>query len=287
MNETDRSDRRPTPDPAEQGAFFPSPYSLGQFTSPRSDLDGADYPDPYDGPLKVLMIGADERYVPTDNGKLFSSGNHPVETLLPMYHLDKAGFGFDVATLSGNPVKFEYWAMPSEDEAVAALFERYRERFRRPHRLADVVARGLDDAGYAAVFIPGGHGALVGLPHSAEVKQVLEWAAANEKFVISLCHGPAAFLSVGEHSDLYRGYEICAFPDALDAQTPEIGYMPGRLTWKFGEKLQALGMRIRNGDAISGATHRDRTLLTGDSPLAGNALGKLAAGTLLEALGDR
>lgn len=52
------------------------------------------------------MLCTDERYLQMDNGSFFSTGNHPVETLLPMYHLDKAGFSFDIATLSGNPVKF-------------------------------------------------------------------------------------------------------------------------------------------------------------------------------------
>lgn len=127
---------------------------------------------------------------------------------------------------------------------------------------------------------PGGHGALIGIPESRDVGAVLEWAAANDRFVITLCHGPAAFLAVGD-SDIYRGYKICAFPDALDATTPDIGYMPGHLTWKFGERLKALGFEIVN-DGISGAVHRDRKLITGDSPLAGNALGRLAAETLLK-----
>ena len=283
MTDAQSQDKRPQPDPAEDNAFFPSAYSLSQFTRPKSDLSGADYPAPYKGGKKILMIGADERYLLTDNGSFFSTGNHPVETLLPMYHLDKAGFAFDVATVSGYPVKFEFWAMPSQDEEVKGFFGKYRAQFKEPLKLADLVAKGLDD--YAAVFIPGGHGALIGLPESADVKAVLEWAAAEDRFVISLCHGPAAFLAVGD-SDIYRGYKICAFPDALDAQTPDIGYMPGHLTWKFGEKLQKLGFEIINKD-ISGAVHQDRKLLTGDSPLAGNALGKLAAEALLKALGQR
>jgi len=272
------NDKRPTPDPAEDNAYFPSPYSLSQFTAPKSNLSGADYPDSYKGKKKVLMIGADERYLLTDNGTFFSTGNHPVETLLPMYHLDKAGFAFDVVTLSGNPVKFELWAMPSEDEEVKGLFAKYRAQFKQPLKLSEVIEKGLDN--YAAIFIPGGHGALIGLPESEDVRAVLEWAAAKDRFVVSLCHGPAAFLAVGD-SDIYRGSKICAFPDALDAETPEIGYMPGHLTWKFGEKLKALGFEILNKD-ISGAVHRDRKLLTGDSPLAGNALGRLAADTLLK-----
>lgn len=280
-------DKRPTPDVAEDNAFFPSPYSLSQFTAPKSNLSGADYPNPYKGGRwKILMIGADERYLLTDNGTMFSTGNHPVETLLPMYHLDKAGFAFDVATLSGNPVKFELWAMPSEDAEVKGLFAKYRDQFKKPAKLSDVIEEKLgDNSDYIGVFIPGGHGALIGLPESDDVKAVLEWAAARDKFMISLCHGPAAFLAAGMGTTkdryIYNGYKICAFPDDLDAKTPDMGYMPGHLTWKFGEKLKALGFEIVNKD-ISGATHQDRKMLTGDSPLAGNALGKLAAEALLK-----
>lgn len=269
----------PQPDSAERNAFFPSLYSLSQFTSSKSDLSGAEYPNPYKGNKKVLLIGADERYLQTDNGKLFSTGNHPVETLLPMYHIDKAGFVFDVATLSGNSVKFEYWAMPAEDKEVESFFKKYSGQFQKPLKLSDVISKGLEE--YAAVFIPGGHGALIGgMPESKDIKAVLEWAAKADKFVISLCHGPAAFLSVGSSSTIYKGYKICAFPDAMDAITPDIGYMPGHLTWKFGEKLKELGFEILNSD-VTGAVHQDRKLITGDSPLAANALGKLAATAML------
>lgn len=279
-------DKRPTPDPAEDNAFFPSSYSLSQFTAPKSDLSGADYPSPYPGGRwKVLVVGADERYLMTDNGTMFSTGNHPVETLLPMYHLDKAGFAFDIATLSGNPVKFEFWAMPSEDEEVKGLFSKYRDQFKQPLKLADVVKDALgEDSDYIGVFIPGGHGALIGLPESDDMKAVLEWALANDKFIISLCHGPAAFLAA-KGGPSFSGYKICAFPDALDAQTPDMGYMPGHLTWKFGEQLTSMGFEIVN-DNISGETCQDRKMLTGDSPLAGNALGKLAAKALLDAVGN-
>ena len=119
----------------------------------------------------------------------------------------------------------------------------------------------------------------------SDAKAALEWAQANDKFVISLCHGPAAFLAVGADSDLFRGYKICAFPDTLDAKTPDIGYMPGHLTWKFGEELKKLGFEIVNTD-ISGQVQKDRKMLTGDSPLAGNALGQLAAAELLAATAE-
>lgn len=278
--------KQPTPDPAERNAFFPSPYSLSQFTSPKSNLSDAVYPEAYrGGRWKVLLIAADRRYLLTANGTFFSTGNHPVETLLPMYHLDQAGFEFDVATLSGNPAKFEWWAFPSEDGEIKALFDKYEHKFRQPLKLADVVKTLDKDSNYLAIFIPGGHGALMGLPFSGDVKATLKWAMQSDKYIITLCHGPAALLAAGvdepNGGDLFRGYRICAFPDSMDKQTPDIGYMPGHLTWFFGERLAGMGVEIVN-KGIDGSTLQDRKLLTGDSPLAGNNLGKLAARVLLD-----
>jgi molecular chaperone Hsp31 and glyoxalase 3 len=53
------------------------------------------------------MIATDERYIQMQNGKFFSTRNHPVEMLLLMFHLDNAGIEIDVVTLSGNPAKLE------------------------------------------------------------------------------------------------------------------------------------------------------------------------------------
>ncbi len=76
---TVQKSKNPQVDIAEDNAFFPSEYSLSQYTSPVSDLDGVDYPKPYRGKHKILVIAADERYLPTDNGKVFSTGNHPIK----------------------------------------------------------------------------------------------------------------------------------------------------------------------------------------------------------------
>lgn len=281
--------KQPQPDEAEFNAFFPSPFSLKEFTSPKSNLEGADYPQPYRGTRRILVIGADERYLKMENGALFSTGNHPVETLLPMYHLHKAGFEFDIATVSGNPVKFEFWAMPKEDEAITGLHKAYLDRFQSPLKLSDVVSGLGPDSRYAAVFIPGGHGPLAGLPFSADVAKAIRWAFAADRHIISICHGPAAFLACAPDGDArdfpFRGYAITAFPDANDRMTPDIGYMPGQLTWHFGEKLKALGVTILNTKPDD-STHKDRKVLTGASPFAANALGKLAAKTLLAEVAD-
>ncbi len=72
-----------------------------------------------------------QRYLPTDNGKLFWTGNHPIETLLPLYHLHAAGFEFEVATISGL-MTVKIWAMPHKDEKVMPFFEQHKSLFRNP-----------------------------------------------------------------------------------------------------------------------------------------------------------
>ncbi|OZN49655.1 glyoxalase III HchA [Gallibacterium anatis] len=280
--------KKPVADRAEHNAFFPSDYSLTQYTSKVTDFDGFKFNKSYSGGKhKVLMIATDERYIEMKNGKLFSTGNHPVEMLLPMLHMHHAGFEIDVATLSGNPVKLEIWAMPEEDKAVMDLYNQYLPKLVNPKKLADILPEVLsENSPYIAVFIPGGHGVLAGIPHSKEVKSVLNWALNQDKHIITLCHGPASLLaaSVDEKAEDYpfKGYEICVFPDALDeGANQDIGYMPGKLQWLVAENLEKLGVKVLN-KGISGQVHKDRKLLTGDSPLASNALGILAAEELLK-----
>ncbi|WP_232462231.1 type 1 glutamine amidotransferase family protein [Neisseria chenwenguii] len=117
--------------------------------------------------------------------------------------------------------------MPQEDEAVLNIFQTYLPKLQKPHKLADILPQVLaEDSPCTAVLIPGGHGALNAIPESREVAQVLEWAVANRRCIITLCHGHAA----QEGSFPFAGYRLCVFPDALDeGANIDIGYMPGRL----------------------------------------------------------
>ncbi len=285
---SDGASREPRPDEAEENAFFPSAYSLTQYVPPRTDFDGVEHRGAYtEGRWKILAIATEERYVLCKNGKMFSTGNHPVETLLPLVHLMESGFEVDVATVAGYPAKLEWWAMPAEDEAVRQAYETLKPKLKQPKKLSDVVADELgEDSDYLAVFIPGGHGALVGLPDADAVAQTLDWVLDHDRYIVTLCHGPAALLAVGRdgRQSPFAGYSMCVFPDALDeGANVDMGYIPGHLQWLLAESLQAQGITVLNDD-MTGRVHQDRKLLSGDSPLAANNLGLLAADVLVKAV---
>jgi len=274
------------PTATEDGAFSPSTLALKLATSSTTDFDNTIYENPYTGNKKVLMICTEVRNMTMANGKKFSTGNHPVEMLLPALHLKNAGFDVDVVTPTGKPVAIEMWAMPEDDKDVKAIYSEFKQRLETPGSLADFVKNAMNNSSdYAAIFIPGGHGAMLGLPENKDLNKLINWAYHNDLYTLAICHGPAALLAANLDGNkdefIYKGYKIAAFPDAVDAQGPIIGYTPGDMPWIYGERLNKLGVTIINQEADN-TVYIDRKLITGASPLAANDFGKLAATELLK-----
>jgi len=269
----------------EDGSYSPSKVALKLAVPPKTDYTKDSY-EKYKGDKnKILVIFTEQKDMTMKNSKKFSTGNHPVEAILPMLHLKEAGFEFTIATPTGKPVVFEMWAMPSQDKDVLDFYNEYKSKFEKPLSVSDFVTNSLDDETYSAIFVPGGHGAMLGIPEDRNVGKALRWAHEEELYTITLCHGPGSLLSTSLDANefIYKGYKMAVFPDSVDKQTPIIGYIPGQMPWMLGRKLTDLGVTIINKKSDD-STCVDRKLITGASPLAANELGKLAAKTLLNNL---
>ncbi len=268
------------------GSYSPSKLALKLGTVAKTDFENISYTKYQGAKSKILVIFTEQKNMKMQNGKLFSTGNHPVEALVPMMHLKNAGYDFEIATPTGKPVVFEMWAFPEKDEQVKAIFNELKASFEKPLKLADFIDSSFTDtASYAAVFVPGGHGSMLGIPEDKNVGEILNWAHQNDLFTISLCHGPGSFLATTlcNQKFIYEGYNMCVFPDSVDKQTPMIGYLPGHMPWGLSEKMKSLGVNLMNSKSDK-TVCLDRRLITGASPLASNELGKLAAETLLKEL---
>ena len=270
----------------DDGSYSPSSLALSLGTVSKTDFEDMKYTKYQGKKSKILVIFTEQKNLEMKNGKLFSTGNHPIEALVPMLHLKNAGFDFEIVTPTGKPVVFEMWAFPNEDENVKAIYKEYKSNFEQPKKLTDFISNSFArDSSFAAVFVPGGHGAMIGIPEDRNVAKVLTWAHENDLFTITLCHGPGALLSttLDNHKFLYDGYKMAVFPDAVDEMTPMIGYLPGHMKNGVSERLKNLGATIVNTESDK-TVCVDRKLITGASPLASNELGKLAANTLLKEL---
>ena len=280
------------------GIYTPSPSSLKLAAPSKTNYDNTKYDTPYTGDKKILMVCTEEQYMTMENGKKFDTGNHPVEMMVPLLHFKQAGFKVDVFTPTGKSVKVEQWAMPDNDDNVKKIYAEYESTLNNPKSIADFVKNDMANSNdYAAIFIPGGHGAMLGLPEDKNLGELLRWGHGKDLFTLAICHGPAALLAANLESPdssnqddnakrdfIFKGYKMVAFPTGMDKQMPKLGYLPGTMPWYFGEKLEDLGVTISNKLA-SGQTHQDRKLISGDGPLAANEFGKISAKALLKELG--
>ena len=118
------------------GSYSPSKLALKMGVAAKTDFENISY-DKYKGEKnKILVICTEEKNLKMKNGKLFSTGNHPVESLLPMLHLRNAGFEFEIATPTGKPAIFEMWAFPQEDEHVKGIYNDHKSNFEKPISLS-------------------------------------------------------------------------------------------------------------------------------------------------------
>lgn len=212
--------------------------------------------------------------------RFFSTGNQPVELLLPLLHLDAAGFEVDIATTSGGPVKFEVWAFPTEDDAIKRIYEKYAEKLRSPLSLETVWGNGFTkETPYLGVFVPGGHGVLNDVPFSRTVGNLLRWTNDYQRYIITLSHGPACLLAadVGKPESakyIFQGYKVVCFPDSLDkGPILMLATSPARCLGSSASKSRSWA--LRSSTMASRARFIVIDTLTGDSPLASNILASL------------
>lgn len=265
-----------------EGTYDPSPFTRLLGTHSSTKYEKQSYAETYSGDKPILVCCTDEGKMKMQNGKTFNTGNHPIEMLLPMMHMRDAGFSFDIATENGNSVVLEMWAYPNKDDNVKEFHESIRAMMESPKRLSDI--QNLD--GYAAIFIPGGHGAMLNLPQSVSLGKLLNIAHERSLPTVTLCHGPSVYLSTcldgtGQSECAYKGYKTMCFTDKTDAFTPTVGYLPGPMPWKVQEAIEAKGVIVVNQSETGAVTH-DRELITGDSPDAANNLGMYAAPMLVK-----
>jgi len=202
----------------------------------------------YTGNKKVLVLCTEERYFKMTNGKSFSTGNNVQETMVPLMHLMNGGFDFDVVTPTGKSAILEEWSVPVNDQAVIKFRSENQAKFDKPHSLKKLVESNALNEGsdYIAVFLPGGHGSMVGLPNDENVGTLLRWVKESDRFLVAVYHGPAAMIAkaIKGQPNPYKGYKMVAFPDKFDKQSPSLGYLPGQLPWFQCEALAKDGITV-------------------------------------------
>eukprot|EP00164_Ancoracysta_twista_P005597 GFYU01007675.1.p1 GENE.GFYU01007675.1~~GFYU01007675.1.p1 ORF type:complete len:283 (+),score=72.19 GFYU01007675.1:101-949(+) len=267
--------------PLDDGSYDPS--CCIQVCLPKAtgcdNFRSSELPDRSSNKGRVLVIGSSESKLKLRNGKVMNTGHNVTETLVPILHLDAAGYEMDFATPSGKALALEDWSWLGPQKSgyeplLRDLYARLEGSMNLPMSTADALQKLRKD-GYAAVFFPGGHGTMIEMhnpPDNGATSSILGYLHENQIPTVTICHGPNVLRCAP--NDQYRGYEITAFPDSGDKQSPSVGYMPGHMVEYLGEELAKQGVTVVNTKADK-SCHVHKELISGASPAAAFELGKL------------
>jgi putative intracellular protease/amidase len=236
---------------------------------------------------RILTVVTNASTLTLTDGTKHPSGFWAEEFAVPYQMYRKAGYEVEIATLGGivptvdesslNPEMMK-WVRPTQSRADdAALAKEFRATIEDTPGLKapkDIGALTKDDlAGYAGVYISGGHGCMEDMPASPAMTRFLLRLLALDKPIGSVCHGPTAFLSPRDASGQspFQGYDMTCFSHVEEFATP----INGRLPLVLEIELKRLGIHYSKGP-YPWASHvvRDRNLVTGQNPYSSEAVGR-------------
>ena len=108
------------------GTYEPSSTAIALAVPPKSGYTEPAFEQAHRfGRPRSLRACTDDGKLTMANGRVFSSGNHPVEVLLPLRDFEAAGFAIEFATASGEPAVLEEWdTCPAADAEFTAFLEK-------------------------------------------------------------------------------------------------------------------------------------------------------------------
>jgi putative intracellular protease/amidase len=239
-------------------------------------------------PKKILIVLSDASSFPLYNtgsdGKTVSqpSGYFLMELAKPLQKFLDAGHEVTFASPEGkeptpDPNSVSLLAFAGnvyERRRELDLIERMKREngFSAPRKFSSISDDEVKN--FAGVFIPGGHAPLTDLGDNADLGRILSHFHSASKPTAALCHGPWAFLSTKYGPDkqfAYKGYKMTSWSDAEEKMMETI--FRGEIT-KVEGTLREEGADMQEGVAKSlGYITVDRELVTGDNPMAANAIG--------------
>lgn len=234
---------------------------------------------------KVLILMTKSKTLGLLDGKQHPSGFWAEEFVVPYERLVKEGYDVDVATIGGEPPTPDAGSLspatvgytrpkgsPDHDEENVRHYRSVIESLaalRRPLNVADLGAQAL--AGYAGVYISGGHGAMEDMPHDPDMTRVVRTVLHMGVPLAAVCHGHSALLPLRDSRGRWplEGYRMTAFSHEEELVTD----MAGQLPFVLQVELERLGARYEKAAELwDSHVVVDRNLITGQNPYSSAAL---------------
>lgn len=220
---------------------------------------------------KVLIVLSSAKTSPW--GK--DTGYWLEEVASPYNLLIDAGYTVEIASISGGkpPLDEGSTAEPyvTEDTARFISDAVATAKMASTKAIREYVERAKTGE-FAAVFLPGGHGAALDFEPSNELKSVIESVYSTHGAVAAVCHGCAGLMTPTDTVNggpLVKGKRITGFSDSEETQVGLFGIVPFSIEAQF----KKLGAIYEHADAWHPKVCVDSRIITGQNPQSSKEVG--------------
>ncbi len=210
--------------------------------------------------MKILMVLTSHDTL-GDTGK--KTGFWLEEFAAPYYVFKDAGAEITLASPKGGQPPID----PSSDapDAQTEATERFKGDQAAQDALANTaVLSEVSDAGFDAIFYPGGHGPLWDLAEDAASIKLIETFAASDLPVGAVCHAPAVFKhpKAADGTPLVAGKTVTGFTNTEEDAVGLTDVVP----FLVEDMLKANGGTYEKGADWASFVVTDGKLVTGQNP---------------------
>lgn len=234
---------------------------------------------------KLLVVLTNTSKLTLTDGSEYPSGFWAEEFAVPYELYRRADYDINIATIGGIAPSVDTSSLVAEDMKRvrpagthaddAALTQQFRKTIEGCVELRaplDIGRLGPDDlAGYAGIYITGGHGCMEDMPASPAITRFLLTALALDLPLATVCHGPSAFLAPREATGQspFEGYRMTCFSHCEEFLTK----VNGRLPLVLEIELKRIGVHYSKA-VVPWGSHVvvDRNIITGQNPHSSEAV---------------
>jgi putative intracellular protease/amidase len=216
---------------------------------------------------RILMVVTSQRQI---------DENHPTglwleEVAVPFLEFKSHGFDVVLASIQGGQAAID---PRSEPDPVQA--SQWAEVLTALEQTPAVASQS--SAGFDAIFLPGGHGAMFDMPENQDLQRLLGEFAQADKVIAAVCHGPAGLIgaTLPDGSPLVADKTLTAFTNDEEQAVELDALMPFLLE----TKLRELGANFISRPMWSDHVEKDGKIITGQNPQSSASIARAVVKTI-------
>lgn len=221
---------------------------------------------------KILIVSTSHATLGEKEGP--PTGSWLEEVAAPYFVFTEAGYEVEIASVAGGKIPWDPASVSEEtgfltDDAKKFLATGDATKAADNSTKASSIS---DVSGYAAIFIPGGHGIVWDGRGNPTLQKLLVDFTTSGKVVSSVCHGPAALTGVklpgGDF--LVKGKKITGFSNDEEEAVEKTKYVP----FLTESQIKEEGGEYSKKGSWEVYTVTDGKLVTGQNPQSSQAVAK-------------